>query len=336
MRDTIMLWNLIVTQFQQIVFYWAIGMALGSIISVFGKEAIGDWVVRLNRTRWGGFGVIPAALLGIASPLCMYGTIPIVASLARRKVPQDWLAAFMMGSILLNPQLLVYTMALGAPMAVLRFAACLVGGIAAGLLVRLFYRKKAFYSYIDFDTVTSRDTDPNPLLRVVRNFGRAMRITAPYFLLGIVLTALYELYFPQSVAKSVFSGNPGFGVLMATTAGVPIYVCGGGVIPLLKAWLDAGMSAGSGVAFMITGPATKITNLSAVKLILGAKNFALYLAFCTTYSITAGQLVDALAELAPNVGLYLPGCVLVAAALAIIVIGCRKKRTIESGEESVV
>lgn len=44
----------------------------------------------------------------------MYGTIPIAASLSRSGMRDDWLAAFMMSSILLNPQLLLYSAALGA------------------------------------------------------------------------------------------------------------------------------------------------------------------------------------------------------------------------------
>ena len=36
---------------------------------------------------------IPACLLGIASPLCMYGTIPIAASFRKQGMREDWLAA---------------------------------------------------------------------------------------------------------------------------------------------------------------------------------------------------------------------------------------------------
>jgi uncharacterized membrane protein YraQ (UPF0718 family) len=70
-------------------------------------------------------------------------------------------------------------------------------------------------------------------------------------------------------------GNRGFGLLMAATIGVPVYMCGGGTIPLLMGWMQNGMSMGSVTAFMITGPATKITNLGAVKIVLGVKDFFL-------------------------------------------------------------
>lgn len=48
-----------------------------------------------------------------------------------------------------------------------------------------------------------------------------------------------------------------------------------------------GMSMGSAVAFMITGPSTKITNLGALKIVLGIKNFVIYIAFVMTFSFAA-------------------------------------------------
>lgn len=48
--------------------------------------------------------------------------IPLAASFSRSGIKDDWLAAFMMSSILLNPQLIVYSMALGP--AALRCASC--------------------------------------------------------------------------------------------------------------------------------------------------------------------------------------------------------------------
>jgi uncharacterized membrane protein YraQ (UPF0718 family) len=81
---------------------------------------------------------------------------------------------------------------------------------------------------------------------------------------------------------------------MAATIGVPLYACGGGTIPLLQGWLADGMSLGSAAAFMITGPATKITNLGALKIATGWKRFALYIAFVLTASFLSGIAVNIL------------------------------------------
>ena len=114
------------------------------------------------------------------------------------------------------------------------------------------------------------------------------------FLLGVALSALFQRYVPAELVANLFGDNRGFGVLMAATIGVPLYACGGGTIPLLQAWLADGMSMGSAAAFMITGPATKITNLGAVKIVLGAKRFALYLLFVVLFALMTGWITDLL------------------------------------------
>ena len=90
----------------------------------------------------------------------------------------------------------------------------------------------------------------------------------------------------------LFGKNRGSGLLMAATIGVPLYVCGGGTIPLLVAWLSDGMSMGSAASFMISGPATKITNLGAVKIVLGVKHFALYWLFVIAFALVSGLTID--------------------------------------------
>ena len=52
------------------------------------------------------------------------------------------------------------------------------------------------------------------------------------------------------------------------------------------------MSLGRAAAFMITGPATKITNLGALKIAMGWKRFALYIAFVMLFSFVTGIIVN--------------------------------------------
>lgn len=162
----------------------------------------------------------------------------------------------------------------------------------AGLLVRWFFRGRHFFNFDRFSGPANRDTDPNPVLRLLKNMGRNVKATGPWFLLGIALSAAFQRYVPSELVADLFGSQRGFGVLMAATIGVPLYACGGGTIPLLLQWLADGMSLGSASAFMITGPATKITNLGALKIVLGAKHFALYLAFVALFSLATGMFVD--------------------------------------------
>ena len=279
-------------QFTQIFWYWVLGIAIGSFISVFAKDGIHNLFRRMRSKKWGVLGIIPACMLGIASPLCMYGTIPIAASFARQGMREDWLAAFMMASILLNPQLIIYSASLGPVMLVIRIVSCFLCGLAAGLLIWFFYKDKTFFDFSGFEQHASHDTHPNLLIRYLLNVWRNLKATGLYFLFGILLSALFQRYVPQDLMTKLFAGNKAWGVLMAATIGVPLYACGGGTIPLLRQWLWDGMSYGSAAAFMITGPATKITNLGAVKIIMGLRRFIIYLVFTLAFAFITGLLVN--------------------------------------------
>ena len=63
----------------------------------------------------------------------------------------------------------------------------------------------------------------------------------------------------------------------------------------LRQWLWSGMSMGSAAAFMITGPATKITNLGALKIAIGWKGFVLYVVFVMLFAFLAGIAVNLIA-----------------------------------------
>lgn len=293
-REFIYIWYYFTVQLEQIFGWWVLGMVIGSAVSVFAKDSIHRAFRTLNGKRLGVLGIAAASALGIASPLCMYGTIPIAASISKSGMRDSWLAAFMMSSILLNPQLIVYSAALGGTVLAVRIVSCFLCGITAGLLLHFFYRDKPFFDFTGFDAPKSRDTDPNLFLRYLKNLWRNVKATGLYFLIGVLLSALFQRYVPAEAMTALFGGNKALGVLMAATIGVPLYACGGGTIPLLQQWLWDGMSVGSAASFMLTGPATKITNLGALKIVLGIRRFVLYIAFVMLFSLFAGLSVNLL------------------------------------------
>ncbi len=286
------IWYFFLLQLKAFFPYWIIGLITGSFLSVFGSAKIEATVAGLDTAKFSIGGTILASLLGAVSPLCMYGTVPLVAALGRKGLSEYLIAAFMVSSILINPNLFIFSFALGAPLALTRLFLSLAAGIIAGTLIYLFFKTKKFFHFDNFE----RQTKPKPRLPAVMllldDFYRAVRITGPYLIAGLLLTSIFERYLSQELVKIAFGNYRGLGIILAASLGVPIYVCGGGTIPILKGWLDSGMEPGAAVAFMITGPATKVTNLSAVKIILGIKNLILFIAFNFVFAILSGILID--------------------------------------------
>ncbi|MCL2374464.1 MAG: permease, partial [Treponema sp.] len=101
-----------------------------------------------------------------------------------------------------------------------------------------------------------------------------------------------ESFVPASNMAALFGRHQAFGYMMALSIGVPLFFCGGATIPLLMMWMASGMSFGTAVIFMITGQAMKIINLGALKIVLGARHFFLYLLFIVTFALLSGIIVD--------------------------------------------
>jgi uncharacterized membrane protein YraQ (UPF0718 family) len=297
MNEIFIVFFYVTLQFKQIFIFWFLGVMISSLLTVFASGRINRALMGMNPGKFQVGATVLAALIGAVSPICMYGTVPLIAAFGRKGVPQYLLAAFMVSSILINPNLLVYSFVLGVPMALIRLAACLAAGILAGILAHYFFKRNMLFRFEGFAEPEHRNHGMSGFKMLARDIRRGILKTAPYFLAGIFLTALFDRYFPKDWIVQLFGSNKGFGVLLAASLGVPVYVCGGGTIPLLKAWLEAGMSPGSALAFMITGPATKLTNLSAVKMILGMKNFILYIAFMLGWALVTGFGVDLVYQL---------------------------------------
>jgi len=268
--------------------YWATGLVLGSLVSVYLSARIAEKVTALGAGRLGGFlSICITSVLGVVSPLCMYGTIPVIAAFSIKGVPQHILATFMVSSVLLNPNLFMLGFVLGTHIALARLGLALLCGILAGLMVLIFFKKGKIFRIDKFTAKAKKGKK-----YFFADLLKAFRITAPYFLLGIVITALFNRYIPPHWLSNLFGARRGVGVLFATSLSIPLYACGGGIIPLIRAWLFAGMSYGDALAFMIAGPATKITNLFAVKMILGNKNFMLYLVYVIGFAIAVGLFTE--------------------------------------------
>ena len=291
-REFIYIWYYFTVQLQQIFRYWVLGMMIGSAVSVFAKEQIQRSLSSLQKNRTGRFGNHSGKRPWHSLASLHVWNHPHSRLLSKGGMKDDWLAAFMMSSILLNPQLIVYSAALGNAVLMVRILSCFTCGAAAGLLLHIFFKDRPFFNFDGFEEPKSRDTDPNLALRYLKNLWRNIKATGLYFLFGVLLAALFQRYVPADLMTSIFGGSEAFGVLMAATIGVPLYACGGGTIPLLQQWLFDGMSVGSAASFMLTGPATKITNLGALKIILGMKHFLMYLAFIMVFSFITGLVVN--------------------------------------------
>lgn len=109
-----------------------------------------------------------------------------------------------------------------------------------------------------------------------------------YFLNGLI---------PQEWIKTAFGSGNAYSVPLAAILGIPFYLNTEASMPLVKAFMDSGMSAGAALAFLITGAGTSIGALAGAMTIARWRVIGIVLGTLVTGAIVLGMLYDLLAPL---------------------------------------
>jgi uncharacterized membrane protein YraQ (UPF0718 family) len=267
----------------QLWYFFVAGILISSAISlIWSRKSVAAFFQKSSRVS-----IVGASIVGIVSPMPMYAAIPLVATLFRIGVPMHVLFAFLVASPLINPVLFFLTAgAFGYEMALARIVAALVLGVTAGWLAYVLTVHDKLRDFLNagsagpFTVADGRSRES--LGAHAADFGHEVyhlgRWAGKYFLLGIFAAALAKNLIPVGWIAKSFGGNQTLSVLAAVAAGVPLYACGGGTIPVMKTLQDLGLDKGAVLAFFISGPATKLSTIVALNAAVTRKVFFLYLA----------------------------------------------------------
>lgn len=235
-----------------------------------------------------------AAVLGAISPLCTFGTVPLVIQLLNQGVPPAPLAAFLASSSLMNPQLFIMTWGgLGPAMAAARLLSVLALGGSFGLLASILPRRWVVSPSLLQEAATAGSTGRDGAGGVWEYLAacwRSLQHVGFYIVIGLLLGAAVERLVPAAWLSLAFRPGRWYSILLAAVLGVPFYACGGGVIPFIRSLLAQGMSRGAALAFFLVGPATRPGPLAALLSILRPAFIALYLVWLTVFAVAAGLL----------------------------------------------
>jgi len=238
--------------------------------------------------------VISASVIGIISPLCTYGTIPVVIELYKSKVHIAPLLAFLAASSLMNPQLFIMTAGgIGLEMALVRTLAVFVFSLAAGMLCyvipeRLMIRKDIAWYDNGGENIMNREKK----LFVVKQYGinclHNLRHLGVYLTIGVIIGAIIELYVPRGLVAAAFRAGRIQSILAGALLGIPLSPCGGSAIPIVSGMISNGMGKGTALAFFIVGPATRPAPLAAMATLFLPLFLAAYCLFLIVSAVLMG------------------------------------------------
>ena len=114
---------------------------------------------------------------------------------------------------------------------------------------------------------------------------------AGWFLIGLLLAGLITTLIPGELFSRYLGGGlPSMVVMVAV--GIPLYICATASTPIAAALILKGVSPGAALVFLIAGPATNVTSLTALLGVLGRRATAIYLASIAIGAVAFGLAVD--------------------------------------------
>ena len=197
-----------------------------------------------------------AALLGTVTPFCSCSSIPLFIGFTSAGLPLGVTFSFLISSPMVDLGSLVLLMSIfGWKVAVVYVVLGLVIAVVGGTLIEKLHLDDQVEEFIRKGKIVDV---PQEELAVKDRLEYAWeqvvstaKKVAPYVLIGVGIGAFIHNWIPEEfIIKLLGTGNP-FGVVIATIAGIPMYVDIFGTIPIAEALLAKGAQLGVVLSFMI-------------------------------------------------------------------------------------
>lgn len=282
----------IIAYFRELLPYVILGSLIGELLKYTSWTKL---IFRFTK-KYTYLSVLSATVLGILSPLCTYGTVPVLITLYHGGVSLAPLISFLAASSMMNPQLFVMTIGgLGWNVALLRLLCVFLFSALCGFLIMLIphdfvVRKAVAENRSTEEEILNRPKKIFTWKNYLIDFRKNLLFVGKMMCIGILIAAIVDQMPLQLLFGEVDTSSP-FGILIAAIAGIPIYACGGGTIPMIASLMSQGMSLGSAMAFLTVGPATRITSLAAIGTIFRKRFLVLYVLILVIFSVIAGMLI---------------------------------------------
>ncbi len=248
----------------------------------------------------------PSSILGsevFASviPMCSCSAVPVAQSLLlSKKMTLRAVIAFLVVVPVLNPFVIVFgTTVIGWQYTALRIVVTFILGalIGIGLERWIGIREEGplgreFYSCKGCSKSMKNEVEGSPASFLTLTYHCFFSLLV-YMIIGVAVGAAVAKYFPPPLVGKYFSSNT-LGLLLATSIGLPLFICSGEEILILKPLLDLGLPLGHAIAFTVAGNGICFASIPLLVPCFGKKATAFITASFFVGSFLAGLLINLL------------------------------------------
>jgi uncharacterized protein len=247
--------------------------------------------------RRGYLGNVLAALLGIVTPFCSCSAVPLFLGFVEAGVPLGVTFSFLVSSPMINEVALVLLLGMfGWKIALLYIASGLVISIVSGIVLG---RLRLEHLLVDFGAINSAGTVSETKMtwrdRAAYARGYTVGILKKvwiYVLIGIGVGAWIHGYVPADFLAKYAGSGKWYAVPLATLIGIPLYSNAAGVIPLVSALTEKGVSLGTTLAFMMAVTGLSLPEFLILKTVMKVRLLLIFAAVIGTGIIFTGYLFN--------------------------------------------
>ena len=246
-------------------------------------------------------GNILAALLGIVTPFCSCSAVPLFIGFVEAGVPLGVTFSFLISSPMVNEVAVVLLWGLfGWKIALIYMGTGLFVAIIAGMIIGKLKLEKWVEEYVykikslgaASDIV--KQTFEDRLVYARENTTDILKKVWVYVIVAIGLGGFIHGYVPEDFLVRYAGPQNPFGVPIAVALGVPLYSNAAGVIPIVYALMEKGMSMGTVLAFMMAVTALSLPEMIILRKVLKVKLLAVFVSIMTITIIGVGYLFNAI------------------------------------------
>jgi uncharacterized membrane protein YraQ (UPF0718 family) len=219
------------------------------------------------------------------------GTVPFLAGLLGRGIPAGPVIGFLVSSSMINPQLLVLTVGtVGVPLAIARWLAALAVGVSIGLLAQA--GEDRGWRVFSAQTVRIQPTASANRPPFHQSYLDHLQFVAVHLVVGVLIASVVTVFVPPRLLVRWLGPESHFAVAVSSLLGIPFYVCGGGILPVMQVLREMGVPAGVILAFFISGPATRIQAIAALSAFLSPRALTAYVVLVLLWALGLGLLTN--------------------------------------------
>jgi uncharacterized protein len=245
-------------------------------------------------------GNILAALLGIATPFCSCSAVPLFIGFIEGGVPLGVTFSFLISSPMVNEVAIVLLWGLfGWKITAIYIGTGLSVAIVGGYIIGKLKLERWVEEYVYTMHLGEAQTVQTQTFRERIDYAKfntkdILRKIWLFVLIAIGIGGFIHGYVPEDFLVRYAGKGNFFAVPIAVLLGVPLYSNAAGVIPIVYALMQKGLTLGTTLAFMMAVTALSLPEMIILRKVLKVKLLAVFVGIMTVTIMAVGYLFNAI------------------------------------------